>query len=87
MLRVNVDLFLVSFEKFTFEFSSFEFSTIDLRDIIIINEIIDKNERFSIIKTLLSSYLYYSEINNILFFLMSRIISYLFIYNFSRIKS
>ena len=53
----------------------------------IINDIFDKNDKFSNVDTLLSLYLYYLNINNILFFNISNTTSYLFIYNFSRIKS
>ena len=53
----------------------------------IINEIIDKNERFFDVDILLSLYLYRSKTNNILFLNILKTILYLFIYNFSRIKS
>ena len=52
----------------------------------LLNQIIDKNEKSSDDKILLSSYLHYSKTNNILSFRMSRITLYLFIYNFSKIK-
>ena len=51
------------------------------------NEIINKNERFFDNDILLLLYLYRLKINNILFFSILKTISYLFIYNFSRIKS
>ena len=53
----------------------------------IINEIIDKNERFSVVDILLSSYLYRLKTNNILFLSISKMISCLFIYDFLKIKS
>ena len=53
----------------------------------IINEIIDKNERFFVIDILLSLYSHCLKTNNILFLSISRMISYLFIYDFSKIKS
>ena len=53
----------------------------------IINKIINKNERFFVIDILLSSYLYHSKTNNILFLSMSKMILYLFIYDFLKIKS
>ena len=88
-LRVDIDFFLLSFEKFISELFSFDlFLTINVRDrIIIINEIIDKNKRLFDAKILLLSYLYYLKINNVLSFRISKITSYLFIYNFSKIKS
>ena len=52
-----------------------------------INEIIDKNEKSFDINTLLSLCSHRLKTNNILSFRISRITSYLFIYNFSRIKS
>ena len=50
----------MSFEKFILELFSFDsFLIIDLKDrIMITNEVIDKNKRFSDAETLLSSYLY-----------------------------
>ena len=87
-LKINVNLFLMSFEKFISKLFSFNlFLVIDLRDyIIIINKVIDKNERFFDVNILLLLYLYRLKINNILSFLILKIISYLFIYNFSKVK-
>ena len=53
----------------------------------IINEIIDKNERFFVVDILLLLCLYRLKINNILFLSISKMILYLFIYDFSKIKS
>ena len=53
----------------------------------IINNVFNKNDRFLNINILLSLYLYYLNINNILFFNISRITLYLFIYNFLKTKS
>ena len=53
----------------------------------ITNEVIDKNKKFFVIDILLLLYLYYLKINNILFLSILRITLYLFIYNFSSIKS
>ena len=53
----------------------------------IINNVINKNDKFLRVDILLSFYLYYLNINNILSFNISKTISYLFIYNFSKIKS
>ena len=52
-----------------------------------INDVFNKNDKFSSVDILLLSYLYRSNINNILFFNISNTTLYLFIYNFSRIKS
>ena len=77
------------FEKFISKLSSFNsFLAINLKNrIITINEIIGKNERFFDINILLSLYSHYSKTNNILFLSILKTILYLFIYNFSRIKS
>ena len=87
-LRVDINLFLISFEKFISKPSSFDsFLTINLKDyIMIINEIIDTNERFSDVEILLLLCLYRLKTNNILSFRISRITLYLFIYNFLKIK-
>ena len=53
----------------------------------IINEIIDKNERFFNINILLLLYSHYLKTNNILFLSISKMTLYLFIYNFLKIKS
>ena len=53
----------------------------------IINDVFNKNDRFLSINILLSLYLYRLNINNILSFNISSTISYLFIYNFLKIKS
>ena len=53
----------------------------------IINNIFNKNDKCLNANVLLSLYLYHLNINNILFFNISNIILYLFIYNFSKIKS
>ena len=81
--------FLISFKEFTSKLSSFDlFLIINLRDrVITINEIINKNKRFFDIEILLSSCLYRLKTNNILSFRILKITSYLFIYNFSKIKS
>ena len=53
----------------------------------IINNVFNKNDKFLNVNILLSSYSHRLNINNILFFNISNTISYLFIYDFSRIKS
>ena len=53
----------------------------------IINDVFNKNDKFLNVNILLSLYLYRLNINNILSFNISNIILYLFIYNFSKIKS
>ena len=53
----------------------------------IIDNIIYKNGKFFDVNILLLLYLYRLKINNILFLNISKTISYLFIYNFSRIRS
>ena len=55
--------------------------------ITIADEIVDKKKRFFDVNILLSSYLHHLKINNILFLNISRMISYLFIYNFLKIRS
>ena len=76
------------FEGFISKLFSFDsFLTIGLKGRIIVNEVIDKNERFFDIDILLSLYLYRLKTNNILSLSISKTISYLFIYNFSRIRS
>ena len=90
VLKINVIFFLfkMSFEEFISKLFSFDsFLIIDLKDRVTINEIIDKNERFFDIDILLLLYLYRLKINNILSLNMLKTILYLFIYDFSRIKS
>ena len=53
----------------------------------ITSNVFNKNDKFLNVNILLSLYLYRLNINNILFFNISNIILYLFIYNFSKIKS
>ena len=53
----------------------------------IINDVFNKNDKFLNVNILLSLYLYRLNINNILFFNISSTTLYLFIYNFSKIKS
>ena len=53
----------------------------------IIDNVFNKNDSFLNTNILLLLYLYRLNINNILFFNISNIILYLFIYNFSKIKS
>ena len=53
----------------------------------IIDNIFNKNDKFLNVNILLSLYLYRLNINNILFFNISSTTLYLFIYNFSKIKS
>ena len=53
----------------------------------IINNVFNKNDKFSNINILLLSYLHRLNINIILSFNISNTTLYLFIYNFSRIKS
>ena len=78
----------MSFEEFISKLFSFDsFLTINLRDRVIADEIIDKNERFFDIDILLLLYSYYLKINNILSLSISKTISCLFIYNFLKIKS
>ena len=90
-LRVNINRFLfkISFEEFISKLSSFNsFLIINLKNhITIINEIIDKNERFFDVNILLLLYSHRSKINNILFLSISKTTLYLFIYDFSKIKS
>ena len=52
-----------------------------------INDVFDKNDKFSNANALLSLYSHHSNTNNILSFNISNTISYLFIHDFSRIKS
>ena len=90
VLKIDVNLFLFKkfFKKFILKLFSFDsFLTISLKNHIIINKIIDKNERFFDVNILLLLYLHYLKINNILSLYISKMISYLFIYNFSKIKS
>ena len=90
VLNVDVDFFL--FEVFLkwfisklFLFDSF--LIINLGDrIITTDDVFDKNDRFSNADVLLSLYSHRLNINNILFFNISSIISCLFIYNFLKIK-
>ena len=51
------------------------------------NDVFNKNDKFLNANVLLSSYSHYSNINNILSFSISSTTSYLFIYDFSKIKS
>ena len=53
----------------------------------ITNNIVNKNDKFLNVNILLLSYLYRLNINNILFLNISKTTLYLFIYNFSKIKS
>ena len=53
----------------------------------IISEIIDKNERFFDVNILLLLYSHHLKMNNILLLNISKMTLYLFIYNFSKIKS
>ena len=89
--KVNVDfyLFKMFFKEFISKLFSFDlFIIISLKDrIMIINEIINKNKRFFDINILLLLCLYRLKINNILFLNILKTISYLFIYNFAKIKS
>ena len=91
VLKINVDFFLfeMSFKKFISKLFSFNlFLTISLKSYITtINEINDKNERFFDINILLSLYSHRSKINNILFLNILKTTLYLFIYDFSKIKS
>ena len=76
------------FNNLISKLSSFDlFLTINLKKrIITSNEIIDKIFFFNN-DVLLLLYLYRLKINNILFFNILKTILYLFIYNFSKIKS
>ena len=90
VLKVNIILFLfeVSFKEFISKLSSFDsFLIISLKSRVITNKIINKNERFFDINTLLSLYSHYLKTNNILSLSILRTISYLFIYDFSKIRS
>ena len=51
------------------------------------NDVFNKNDKFLNVDILLSLYLYRSNINNILSFNILNTTLYLFIYNFSKIKS
>ena len=53
----------------------------------IIGDVFDKNDKFSNANILLSLYSHRLNINNILFFNISNTTLYLFIYDFSKIKS
>ena len=53
----------------------------------ITSNVFNKNDKFLNVNILLSLYLYRLNINNILFFNISSTTLYLFIYNFSKIKS
>ena len=76
------------FKKFISKLFSFNsFLIINLKSYIIINEGIDKNERFFDIDILLLLCLYRLKTNNILFLSILKTIFYLFIYDFSRIRS
>ena len=91
ILNVNIDLFLFEMflKWFISKLSLFDlFSIINLKDrIIITNNVFNKNDKFSNVDILLLLYSHYLNINNILFFNISNTTSYLFIYNFSKIKS
>ena len=52
----------------------------------IIDNVFNKNDKFLSVNILLLSYSHRLNINNILFFNISNMISYLFIYNFLKIK-
>ena len=79
-------MFLKIFISKLFLFNSF--LTINLKDrIIIINNVFNKNDKFLNVNILLLLYLYRLNINNILFLNISKTTLYLFIYNFSKIKS
>ena len=89
-LKVDVDFFLFKmfFEKFISKlFSFYSFLIISLKSHMIINEVVDKNERFFDIDILLLLCLYRLKTNNILFLNILKTILYLFIYDFSIIKS
>ena len=77
------------FEKFISKlFSSDSFLIINLKGhITITNKIIDINERFFDFNILLSLYSHRLKTNDILSLNISKTISYLFIYDFLRIKS
>ena len=53
----------------------------------IINNVLNKNDRFLNVNVLLLSYLYRLNVNNILSFSISNTTLYLFTHNFSKIKS
>ena len=53
----------------------------------ITNDVFDKNDKFLNVNILLSSYSHRLNINNILSFNILNTTLYLFIYNFSKIKS
>ena len=90
VLKINVILFLfeMSFKEFISKLSSSDsFLIINLKDYMTTNKIIDKNEKFFDIDILSLSYSHRLKINNILSLSILRTTSYLFIYNFSKIKS
>ena len=91
ILKINVNLFLFEmfFKKSILKLSSFNsLLIINLKDhIMIIDKVIDKNDKFFEINILLLSYSYRLKTNNILFLSISKTTLYLFIYNFSKIKS
>ena len=67
ILKVNVVLFLFKmfFKKFISKLFSFDsFLIINLKDRVIVNKVIDKNEKFFDVNILLLLCLYYSKINN-----------------------
>ena len=77
------------FEDLISKLSSFDlFLIINLKKrVITIIEIINKNKRFFNNNILLLLYLYCLKINNSLFFNILKTTLYLFIYNFSKIKT
>ena len=88
--KINIVFFLFKmfFKEFISKLSSFNsFLIISLKDYIIINEIIDKNEKFFDIDILLLLYSHRLKTNNILSLNISKTILCLFIYDFSKIKS
>ena len=78
-------MFFKGFILKLFSFNSF--LTINLKDRVTADEVIDKNEKFFDIDILLSLYSHRSKTNNILFLNISKTTLYLFIHDFSRIKS
>ena len=91
VLNVDIDLFLfeMSLKWCVSKLFSFDsFLIIDLEDrVMITNNVFDRNDKSLDVNILLSSCLYYLNTNNTLSFNISNIILYLFIYDFSRIKS
>ena len=76
------------FERFISKLFSFNsFLVVNLKNRVITNEVIGKKERFFYIDTLLLLCSHRLKINNILSLSISKTILYLFIYNFSKIRS